>query len=119
MYEKLFLSPFTKIITLYENKVKRKGVEVTSVYDIIQWMTGYDQKDIVSTEKNVKAFFEDASHMNPLKHSVYGVICGIRVENLEPSLIKDIRILDKLIDDLSKGKTIHQILRKYGIDDGL
>lgn len=119
MYEKLFLTPFINILTLYENKVKRKGFEVNSVYDIIQWMTGYNQQDIVSTEKTVKAFFEEAPHMNPLKHSVYGVICGIRVEDLESSLIKDIRILDKLIDDLSKGKTIHQIFRKYGIDDGV
>jgi hypothetical protein len=106
---------FSSIYPLYIQKAVKKGRTKEEVDEIIFWLTGYDayslQQHIID-EADMEAFFKQAPHINPNASLIKGVICGYRVEEIEDELMRHIRYLDKLIDELAKGKTMQKILRK-------
>lgn len=98
----------------YTAKAERKGRTKDEVDEILRWLTGYSQEHLDSmldTDTTVEAFFAEAPTLNPARELVTGVICGVRIENLEDPLMKDLRILDKLIDELARGRAMEKILR--------
>lgn len=106
--------PFATVYPLYIKKVERKGGLKTDVDMIISWLTGYDYKALKhQIDKNVdfQTFFAEAPKINPNASKITGVICGYRVEDIEDTLMQQIRYLDKLIDELAKGKAMEKILR--------
>lgn len=105
---------FAKVYPLYIAKAERKGRTKSEVDEIILWLTGYTKEELeMQLEKEVdfETFFAQAPHMNPSRELIKGVICGVRIENIEEPIMKEIRYLDKLIDELAKGKTMEKILR--------
>ena len=111
---KIYRMLFSSVYPLYIQKAERKGKTKQEVDQIIYWLTGYDETTLnLQIEKKVdfETFFEQAPLLNPNVHLITGVICGYRVENIEDSLIQNVRYLDKLIDELAKGKKMEKILR--------
>ncbi len=107
--------PFARVYPAYIAKAERKGRTKAEVDEIIHWLTGYSQKEFESKleeQTNFETFFAEATHMNPSRSLIKGVICGIRVEDIEEPTMQEIRYLDKLIDELANGKTMEKILRK-------
>jgi len=99
----------------YIAKAERKGRTKAEVDEIIFWLTGYNEKQlqkILENKTNFETFFSQAPAINPNASKITGVICGYRVEEIEEELMRQIRYLDKLIDELAKGKTMEKILRK-------
>jgi len=112
---RIFTTPFASVYPLYVAKAVRKGRTQEEVDTIVLWLTGYSPKQFSASlddQRTFEEFFAQAPEMNPLRELVKGVVCGVRVENVEDPLMREIRILDKLIDELAKGKTIETILRK-------
>jgi hypothetical protein len=106
---------FANIYPLYIQKVVKKGRTVEEVNEIIFWLTGYDEQTLKSqldNKSDMEAFFTQAPQINPNVTKITGIICGYRVESLEDKLLQQLRYLDKLIDELAKGKTMDKILRK-------
>lgn len=113
--EQVYAMVFNKVYPLLVAKAERKGRTREEVNTIITWLTGYSNEQIESLEQSSISygdFFLQAPLMNPNRDLVKGVICGVRVENIEEPLMKDIRILDKLVDELAKGKAMEKILRQ-------
>jgi hypothetical protein len=111
---KIFSMAFAKVYPAYINKAERKGHSKTEVDQIIGWLTGYDQaglEAVISAEKDFRAFFDEAPCLNPNIVLIKGVVCGVRVEDVEDPLMQKIRYLDKLIDELARGKAMEKILR--------
>lgn len=107
--------PFAKVYPLYVQKAERKDRTKKEVDQIICWLTGYDQKGLqrqIKQEADFETFFNEAPAMNPNCSLIKGVVCGIRVEDIEDPLMQKIRYLDKLIDELAKGKAMEKILRQ-------
>ncbi|QKK32290.1 DUF2200 domain-containing protein [Rhizobium indicum] len=99
----------------YVAKAEKKGRTKTEVDEIIRWLTGHSQQsldDQLAEKTNFEDFFAQAPQMNPSRSSITGVICGVRVEDIEETTMREIRYLDKLIDELAKGKAMEKILRK-------
>lgn len=99
----------------YVTKAEKKGRTKEEVDEIIRWLTGYNQKELVEQLENqvdFETFFSNAPKLNPLRTLIKGVICGVRVEDIEEPIMKEIRYLDKLVDELAKGKSMDKILRK-------
>ena len=112
---KLFLMKFAVVYPLYVKKAERKNRTKEEVDQIIRWMTGYDQAGILSQLEqgnDFATFFAQAPAFNPNCTLIKGVVCGIRVEEIEDPLMQKIRYLDKLIDELAKGKAMDKILRQ-------
>ena len=112
--EKLFKMAFASVYPLYIQKLERKGRTKLELDTIICWLTGYDDSEITSQiEKSVDlaTFFSDAPQINPNVSKIKGVICGVRVEEIEDPLMQKIRWLDKLVDELAKGKAMEKVLR--------
>jgi hypothetical protein len=112
---KIFAMPFASVYPLYVQKVEKKGRTKEEVDEIIYWLTGYDEATLQrQLENNVdfETFFEQAPQMNSNARLIKGVICGYRVEEIEDKLMQQIRWLDKLVDELAKGKKMEKILRK-------
>lgn len=112
--QKVFAMKLTKIYPLLVQKAERKNRSKQEVDQIIYWLTGYDENGLRNQlEKNVdyQTFFEEAPSWNPDSDKIRGTICGVRVETIEDPLMKKIRCLDKLIDELAKGKEMNKILR--------
>ena len=106
---------FAKVYPLYVAKAVRKGRTKAEVDEIIQWLTGYSQKELevqIVKQTNLEMFFLGAPKLNPTRRLITGMICGVRVEEIEEPIMQEIRYLDKLIDELAKGKTMERILRK-------
>ena len=106
--------PFAKLYSLLVNKAEKKGRSRDEVDQVTAWLTGYTAEDIARLEQSDTSygdFFRRAPAMNPNRTLVTGKICGIRVEEIEDPLMRDIRRLDKLVDELAKGRTMEQILR--------
>ncbi|HWT75300.1 MAG TPA: DUF2200 domain-containing protein [Mobilitalea sp.] len=115
MRPRVFTMPFSSIYPLYIQKAEKKGRTKEEVDDIIFWLTGYDKHSLqkqIMNEADMETFFQQAPQMNPNAVLIKGVICGYRVEEIEDDLMRNIRYLDKLIDELAKGKAIQKILRK-------
>ncbi len=112
--EKVFQMSFGKIYPLLVNKAVKKGRTQAEVDQVISWMTGYSADEIAqcaSEEVSYAGFFSRAPRMNPNRSLVTGVVCGVRVETIEDPMMRDIRCLDKLIDELAKGKAMEKICR--------
>ena len=111
----LYVLPVSKVYPYYIAKVERKGKTKKDLDTIFRWLTGYTQRQLESELKkntSFEDFFTNAPKMNPLRSLITGVVCGIRVENIEDPIIREMRYLDKLIDELAKGKSMDKILRK-------
>ncbi|PKN02777.1 DUF2200 domain-containing protein [Candidatus Dojkabacteria bacterium HGW-Dojkabacteria-1] len=112
---RIFTMSFSTVYPHYIAKVERKGRLKSEVDEIIRWLTGYTQQQLeIEIEKNTdfETFFKKASKLNPKRNLIKGIICGIRIEEIEDPLMREIRYLDKLIDELAKGKSMEKILRK-------
>ncbi len=106
---------FASVYPLYIQKAERKGRTKAEVDCIIFWLTGYDEQSLqqqVDNESDLEAFFAQAPQINPNASLITGVVCGCRVEEIEDERMRNIRYLDKLIDELAKGKAMEKILRK-------
>ncbi len=107
--------PFANVYPLYVQKAERKGRTKDEVDAVICWLTGYDEQALqqqIDNNSDFETFFEQAPQLNPNASKITGVICGCRVEEIEDKLMRQIRYLDKLIDELAKGKAMDKILRK-------
>ena len=105
---------FGSVYPLYIAKAERKERTKAEVDQIIHWLTGYDQKSmakIIDEQTDFETFFRDAPALNPNRKLITGVVCAIRVEDIKEPLMQEIRYLDKLIDELAKGKSMDKILR--------
>ncbi len=106
---------FASVYPLYVQKAERKGRTKEEVDEVIAWLTGYGGKDlrrVIDSEVDLETFFAQAPRMNPNAQLIKGVVCGVRVEDVADPLMRKIRYLDKLIDELAKGKKMASILRK-------
>ncbi len=113
--EKIFAMPFARVYGLLVAKAERKGRSKAEVEEIITWLTGYTAQqldEILESGITYGDFFRQAPSMNPNREKIKGVVCGVRVENVEDPLMREIRYLDKLVDELAKGKEMEKILRK-------
>lgn len=110
---KVYSMPFARVYPLYIAKAERKGRSKTEVDQIITWLTGYTDAELARQVKkgtDIQTFFSEAPELNPARHNIRGTICGVRIEDIEEPLMREIRYLDKLIDELAKGKTLEKIL---------
>jgi hypothetical protein len=105
---------FSSVYPLYVQKAQRKGRTQAEVDQVIRWLTGYSQAGLerqIAHEVDFETFFDHAPAIHPASERVTGVVCGVRVEAIEDPLMRRIRILDKLVDELAKGKAMDKILR--------
>ena len=109
---------FAKIYPLYISKAEKKGRTKKEVDEIIRWLTGYSQKELeaqLEKQTDFETFITEAPQLNPSRALIKGTICGVRVEDIKEQTMQEIRYLDKLIDELAKGRTIEKILRRQQI----
>jgi hypothetical protein len=114
---RIYKTAFSKVYPLYVKKAERKGRTKKEVDQIICWLTGYSPAELraqLKKESDFEAFFMKASKFNPRSSLIKGVVCGVRVEEVEDPRMRRMRYLNKLIDELAKGKTMDKILRKDG-----
>ncbi|GCE29025.1 hypothetical protein KDA_45090 [Dictyobacter alpinus] len=112
---RIYTVSFASVYPMYVAKAEKKGRTKTEVDEIIRWLTGYSQEELeAQREKNIdfEAFFAEAPELNPSRALIRGVVCGVRVEDIKEPTMQEIRYLDKLIDELAKGKGMEKILRK-------
>ena len=112
---RVFKMSFASVYPHYIQKAEKKGRTKEEVDTIICWLTGYDQQALqqqINKKSGFETFFAQAPHINPNVSKITGVICGYRVEEIDDKLMQKIRYLDKLIDELAKGKTMEKILRR-------
>ena len=113
--QRVYKMSFAGVYPHYITKAEKKGRTKAEVDEIIYWLTGYDDqalKRILEDKTNLETFFNEAPTINPNASKITGVICGYRVEDIEEPLMQKVRYLDKLIDELAKGKAMEKILRK-------
>ena len=114
-WQRIYAMPFANIYPQYVKKAEAKGRTKAEVDEIIRWLTGYRQASLdahLKKQTNVEDFFTQAPKPSPMRTHITGVICGVRVEEIEDPLMREVRYLDKLIDELAKGKPMEKILRK-------
>ncbi|GAB2498138.1 hypothetical protein CATRI_12290 [Corynebacterium atrinae] len=109
--ERVYAYPFSDIYTLYVAKVERKDRTVAELDEVLTWLTGYSSAQLRTFEGDLRDFFAQAPAMNPHTGLITGVVCGVRVEEIEDPLMQQIRWMDKLVDELAKGKKMEKILR--------
>jgi hypothetical protein len=112
---RIFAMSFASIYPLYVQKAEKKGRTRAEVDEVIAWLTGYAGKELqraLETKVSLETFFAEAPRMNPKAALITGVVCGVRVEEVTDPLMQKIRYLDKLIDELARGKKLESILRK-------
>ena len=112
--EQLYQMEFSRVYPLYVQKAEKKGRTKAEVDTIICWLTGYSESSLarqLENKSSLEAFFASAPEMNPNAAKITGVVCGVRVEEIADPLMQKIRWLDKLIDELAKGKTLNKIMR--------
>jgi hypothetical protein len=112
---RIYTMPFANIYPLYISKAEKKGRTKTEVDEIIRWLTGYRQEELeaqLEKQADLETFFAEAPQWNPARASIKGVVCGVRVEDIEEPTMREIRYLDKLIDELARGKAMEKIMRK-------
>lgn len=113
--ERVYRTPFASVYPLYVAKGVKKGRTKDEVDEIIGWLTGYSRDELeahVVKRTDFETFFASAPHLNPARKLITGVICGMRVEEIKEPLMQEIRYLDKLIDELARGKAMEKILRR-------
>jgi len=112
---RIYTMSFARIYPEYVAKAERKGRTKAEVDEIIRWLTGYSQEELeaqLEKQTDVETFLAEAPQLNPARSLIKGVVCGVRVEDIEEPTMREIRYLDKLIDELAKGKAMEKILRK-------
>ena len=112
---RIYKRSFASVYPLYINKVEKKGHTKTEVDQIILWLTGYSEKQLdnqLKKEIDFETFIAEAPQLNPLRVLIKGVVCGVRVEDIEEPTMQEIRYLDKMIDELASGKVMEKILRQ-------
>ena len=111
---RIYRMSFASVYVLYIQKVEKKGRTKAEVDEVIRWLTGYTQKGLdaqVAKKITFEDFFAKAPKLNPNRALVTGVICGVRIEDIEDQLMQNIRYMDKLIDELAKGRPMEKVLR--------
>ena len=112
---KIYKMSFADIYPLYIAKVKKKGKTISELNEIIKWLTGYTNSEIINVVEsglNLEEFFDNAPNLNSSRSLITGVICGVRVEEIDEPLMREIRYLDKLVDELARGKKMSSIFRQ-------
>ena len=112
---KVYAMSFASVYPLYVAKAEKKGRKKAEVDAIICWLTGYSQQELkrqLKKETDFETFFKEAPKLNPARSLIKGVVCGVRIEDIDDPLMKKVRYLDKLIDELAKGKAMEKILRQ-------
>lgn len=112
---RIYTTSVASVYPHYVAKAEKKGRTREEVDEVIRWLTGYSQAELEARLQNrtdFDTFFADAPHPNPSRSLIKGVICGIRVEEIEDPLMREIRYLDKLVDELAKGKAMEKVLRR-------
>ena len=112
---RIFTMSVARVYPEYVSKAERKGRTKTEVDEVIRWLTGYSQEELeaeLEKQTDFETFFAEAPQLNPARALIKGVVCGVRVEDIEEPTMQAIRYLDKLIDELAKGKAMENILRK-------
>jgi len=115
MPHKIYSMPVASVYPNYVTKAERKNRTKAEVDEIFEWLTGHDAKSLqaeLDARTDFDTFFKTAPRMNPNRKLITGVICGVRVEDIEEPTMQEIRYLDKLVDELAKGKSMDKILRK-------
>lgn len=110
---KIFTMSFASVYPHYVRKMERKGRTTAELHEAIEWLTGFDEEALqaqISSENSFERFFDDAT-LNPNASLITGVVCGVRVQDIEDPLMQKIRYLDKLVDELAKGKAMEKVLR--------
>jgi hypothetical protein len=111
---RVFAMSFAKVYPLYVAKAEKKGRKKSEVDAVICWLTGYSPQELkqqLKKQTDFETFFKEAPQLNPSRTLIKGVVCGVRVEDIQDPLMRDIRYLDKLVDELAKGKAMEKILR--------
>lgn len=111
---RIYKTPFAKVYPLLVQKAEKKGRTKSEVDQVIRWLTGYDQKGLqkqIEQSTDFETFFAKAPALNPNRVLIKGTVCGVKIEEIEHPLMKKIRYLDKLVDELAKGKAMDKILR--------
>lgn len=111
---RIYKLPVASVYPLYVTKVEKRGHSKQELDEIIRWLTGYSKKELdakLEDQTNFEDFFAGAPKMNPARSKITGIICGVRVEDIPHPLMREIRYLDKLVDELAKGKAMEEILR--------
>ena len=111
----VFDMKFSKVFPLLIAKVERKGRKAEEVYAVTEWLTGYSKEaldSLLNSDITYGDFFDNAPQMNPDRKNVKGKICGVRIEEIEDSKMRNMRILDKLVDEIAKGKPVEKILNE-------
>ncbi|RKO62915.1 hypothetical protein Cdeb_00001, partial [Caldibacillus debilis GB1] len=111
----IYTMSVAKVYPHYISKAEKKGRTKSEVDEIIRWLTGYSQEELEShleKQTDLETFFAEAPRLNPARTLIKGVVCGVRVEDIEEPIMREIRYLDKLIDELARGKAMEKILRK-------
>lgn len=111
---RIYTTSFSSVYPHYVAKAERKGRTKAEVDEIIRWLTGYTQQGLdeqLERETDFETFFDDAPELNPSRSLITGVVCGVRVEDIEEPTMREIRYLDKLVDELARGKAMAKILR--------
>ena len=114
---RIFTTSFASVYPLYVAKAERKGRTKAEVDEIVRWLTGFGQPELeaqIAAKSDFETFFAQAPRLNPARAEIKGVVCGVRVEEIAEPLMREIRYLDKLIDELAKGKAMEKILRDAG-----
>ena len=112
---RIYTTSFASVYPLYVAKAVKKGRTKAEVDDVICWLTGYKQEELeaqLEKQTDFETFFAEAPQLNPSRTLIKGVVCGVRVEDIEEPTMREIRYLDKLVDELAKGKAMEKILRK-------
>ena len=112
---RIYTMSFARVYPLYVAKAERKGRSKDEVDAVIRWLTGYSQAELESLMlegRDFETFFREAPRLNPARNRIRGVVCGVRVEEIEDPLMQKIRWLDKLVDELAKGRKMEKILRQ-------
>ncbi len=112
---RIYTMNFARVYPLYIEKAEKKNRTKAEVDEIICWLTGYSHAELdeqLNKQVNIETFFTEAPKLNPARSLITGIICGVRVEEIEDPLMREVRYLDKLIDELAKGKSMDKILRK-------
>ena len=112
---RIYTTSFASVYPLYVAKAEKKGRTKTEVDQVISWLTGYRQNELeaqLEKQTDFETFFAEAPKVNPSRALIKGVVCGVRVEDIKEPTMREIRYLDKLIDELAQGKTMDKILRK-------
>lgn len=111
---RVYAMTVASVYPYYVAKAEKKGRTKAEVDEVIRWLTGYTQKELeteLQKQTNFKTFFTQAPKMNPLRTLITGTVCGVRVEDIKDRIYREVRYLDKLVDELAKGRTMEKILR--------